>query len=142
MVLRDTAAKPKGWRIEGVTAQEINKACSSPYLPLKFFVLTSRVQATGISVLANETEGLHNIIVFPVARLNESQIQDRIREHFKHYDVFAMAKQPTSLLPHTLRWIIEWSDVNGTWACALHLYSRGWVDVSPCDPVARLMKRC
>lgn len=138
--LRDTVAKSKDWRIEGVSAQEINKVTLLPSASGAIYA-DAECQATGISVLASENEGLHNIVVYPGAHLNEAQIQDRIREHFKHYDIFAMAKQPTSLLPDTVRWIIEWSDVNGTWACAHHLYNCGWVDVSLYDPVQRLTKR-
>lgn len=62
--------------------------------------------------------------------MSESEIKDKIYEYFKHYDIFAMVKQPTSLVNDTMRWIMELADVHATWACALHLYNRGWVNVS------------
>lgn len=128
-VLNHTEAKPMGWKVEAISAQEVNKVRSFCSFSTELHDNFGH-KGTGINVLATENEGLHNLIVYPIARLSESQIQDEIREHFKHYDIFAMAKQPTSFVDDTLRWVMEWSDVTGTWACAIHLYNRGWVDVS------------
>lgn len=87
-------------------------------------------QATGISVLADENEGIHNLFVIPITDLSSSEIEDSIRKHFKHYDIFALAKQPTSTAPGTMQWVMEWAEVKGTWACALYLYNSGWINVS------------
>lgn len=93
-------------------------------------------QATQIPDLARENEGLHTILVSPIASLNDTQVQTKIREHFKHYDFFAMVKQPSSLVPGTIQWVIEWSDDDATRACASFLYNLGWVNVS-CGLVSR-----
>lgn len=133
--LSHSGAKPMDWKIEAISAQEINKARHS-FLAQSELRADNINQGTGIDILATENEGLHNLIVYPIAPLTESQIQDGIREHFKHYDIFALTKQSTSFVDDTLRWVMEWSDIASTWACAMHLYNRGWVDVSynSCSP--------
>lgn len=62
--------------------------------------------------------------------LSDDQVETKIREHFKHYDFFAMVKQTSSLIIGTTQWVIEWSDADATRACADYLYKLGWVNVS------------
>lgn len=70
------------------------------------------------------------MLVCPITHLSDAQVQEKIREQFKHYDFFAMIKQPTSLVPGTMQWVIEWADVDATRGCASYLYNLGWVTVS------------
>ncbi|KAJ4391321.1 hypothetical protein N0V93_004938 [Gnomoniopsis smithogilvyi] len=107
-ILQDTTFKPHTWTVEAVSAEEINKATES-------------------NTLAHEHEGLHTMLVCSNAHLSDAQVQGKIREHFKHYDFFAMIKQPTSLIPGTMQWVIEWSDADATRSCASYLYNVGWV---------------
>lgn len=93
-------------------------------------LMLPRRQATQISGLASDNEGLHTILVSPLVPMSETQIQNKIRVHFKHYDFFAMVKQASSLVPGTMQWVIEWSDVDATQVCASYLYNLGWVNVS------------
>ncbi|KAF3770366.1 hypothetical protein M406DRAFT_285012 [Cryphonectria parasitica EP155] len=72
-ILNDKTIKPKHWKIEAISAQEINK-------------------------------------------------------HFKHWNVFALVKQPSNQ-PEIIRWVIEMSDCNATYGCASQLYTRGWMAV-------------
>lgn len=132
-IMQDGEVKPENWNIDAVDAIEINKASLGPPFPLHPPILLTEIskrQATGISVLADQNEGLHNLFVIPVAHLNESEMGNCIRRHFKHYDIFALAKQPTSAAPGMLQWVMEWAEVKGTWNCALYLYSSGWINVS------------
>lgn len=66
----------------------------------------------------------------PIAEMSSSDIEESIRKHFKHYDIFALAKQPTSTAPGTMQWVMEWAEVKATWTCALYLYNSGWINVS------------
>ncbi|CAN8097173.1 unnamed protein product [Discula destructiva] len=109
-VLMDSTVRPHGWKIEPVSAQTINKAA-------------------GVAAPAHEHEGLHTILISPIVPMTDIQLQARIREHFKHYDFFAMVKQPSSLLHGTMQWVVEWSDADATRACASYLYNLGWVNV-------------
>lgn len=70
------------------------------------------------------------MLIYLIAQLNDEQVQSKIREHFKHYDFFAITKQSTSLIPGTEQWVIEWSDADATQSCASYLYNVGWVTVS------------
>lgn len=70
------------------------------------------------------------MLIYPIAHLSDEQFQGKIREHFKHYDFFAITKQPTSLIPGTMQWVVEWSDADATQSCASYLYNVGWVTVS------------
>lgn len=83
-----------------------------------------------LTIPAQENEGLHTILVCPNTHLSDAQIQNKLRQQFKHYDFFAMIKQPTSLVPGTIQWVIEWSDADATRSCASYLYNLGWINVS------------
>lgn len=127
-ILQDITVKPQNWETKAISAEEINKVCSVPP-PLTIHTDTIR-QATHNTVLARENEGLHTILVCPIARLSDAQIQAKIRVHFKHYDFFAMVKQPASFIHGAMEWVVEWSDADATRSCASYLYNLGWVTVS------------
>lgn len=75
-------------------------------------------------------EGLHTVLVSPIAQMSESAIQDKIRDYFKHFDVFALVKQQTSQIPGTMCWVIEFSDIDSSYGYTVGLYSRDFFDVS------------
>lgn len=65
-----------------------------------------------------------------MAELTDDQLKEKIKGHFKHWNVFALVKQPITQ-PGITKWIIEMSDFNATYGCATQLYARGWMPVSP-----------
>lgn len=139
----DNTVKPQGWEIESLSPQVFNKVCAALYLARLILQTDPFYQATEGFVLAHdlahENEGLHTILVSPLGPLSDTQIQTKIRAHFKHYDFFTMVKQASSIIPGTIQWVVEWSDADATRACATYLYNLSWVNVSCAYCLAKAM---
>ncbi|ROW14442.1 hypothetical protein VPNG_03848 [Cytospora leucostoma] len=105
-VLDGTEDMLKDWKIECVSAEEINKAC-------------------GIDI-ATKNEGQHAIIVVPTADLGDSQIEANIVAYFRHFDIFALEGQ-SALTTGVLRWVLEFDEIDLTWT--LGFMKQGWINV-------------
>lgn len=105
-ILDSSEDKPEDWKVECVTAEEINEACGAD--------------------LATKNEGQYTILVVPSAVLSDSHIEANILAHFRHYDIFALQRQP-ALTTGALRWALEFDVADLTWT--IGFMKQGWIQV-------------
>ncbi|ROW12336.1 hypothetical protein VMCG_00618 [Cytospora schulzeri] len=105
-ILDSSEDNTEGWEVDCVSAEEINEAC-------------------GVD-LATDHEGQHTILVVPSTVVSEFQIEANILAHFRHYDIFALERQP-ALTNGVLRWALEFDVADLTWT--IGFMKQGWFQV-------------
>ncbi|KAG6365432.1 hypothetical protein INS49_007043 [Diaporthe citri] len=106
-ILNGSNRKPDDWKIECVSAEDVNKSCGYE--------------------LASKHECQQTLTILPSADLSESQIEANILTHFKDRGIYALEPQ-TSNIADTLHWIIEFDDLDPAWVT--ETMDKGWVPVA------------
>ncbi|KUI59310.1 Meiosis protein mei2 [Cytospora mali] len=105
-ILDGSEDTPKDWKVECVSAEEINKAC--------------------VADIATKHEGQYVILVFHSDALSESQVEENVLAHFRHFDIFALERQP-AFSTGTLRWVLEFDEADLNWMASF--MKQGWIHI-------------